>query len=319
MGEAFRLPGIERHVSDFPAGALCVFVATSREEVPSGCRRYASVDGSVPGAVVTWDHHRTGEPINLDAMPDVVDVAGLDGVGTTLADTDALVSVVAVLLGGKARLPPGVRTVFEAASHRCDHLAAHPRVDRAADEAGLGLHRFVTEALGAAPREAVSGTFAGLCRDLAGVVREGRPLPRAADSGSRSRDAERLDAEGRIRRREMVAVIDLRGRDPVPPDAIYARVGRPVGIFVADHRKGGVVYTVGVNPFVRNAPADLTPALAALARAEFSHGPPALAPTPLPGSENWGGRATVFGSPWNYGSRLAPDEVAAIVEAAIPG
>lgn len=61
------------------------------------------------------------------------------------------------------------------------------------------------------------------------------------------------------------------------------------------------------------------PALRALARAEHAHGPPALAPDPVPGAENWGGRATVFGSPWNYGSRLEPAEVAGIVERALFG
>lgn len=298
---------------------LCVFVATSRDEVPAGCRRYASVDGSVPGAVVTWDHHVTGEPINLDAMPEVIDTAGIDGVGTTMADTDALVSVVAVLLGGKARLPPGVRAIFEAASHRCDHLAPHPQVERAVDEAGRGFHAFVSEAFKAAPRQAISETFARLCREVAEIVRLGRPLPRAADAAAGARDAERLDVEGGIRRLGVVAVIDLRGRDPIPPDAIYARVDCPVGVFVADHRKGGIVYTVGINPFAHGAPSELTAALAALARAEFAHGAPALAATPVPGSENWGGRPTVFGSPWNYGSRLAPDEVATIVAEAVRG
>jgi len=73
---------------------------------------------------------------------------------------------------------------------------------------------------------------------------------------------------------------------------------------------------VGVNP-LGPPPDDLGPALARLAALEHAHGPPALLPRPGPGSENWGGRATVFGSPWNYGSRLQPEEVARAVAAAM--
>ena len=76
--------------------ALPCFVATRREDVPVGLVRYVSVDGSVPGAAVTWDHHVTGECINLDAMPETFDACGFDGVGTTLADLDAAASAVAV-------------------------------------------------------------------------------------------------------------------------------------------------------------------------------------------------------------------------------
>src|SRR5512134_889990 len=108
-----------------PNGHLVVFVATRLEEVPAGCTRYLSVDGSVPGHALRWDHHVTGERINLEAMPDVIDARDYDGVGTTLADADALASVVAVLLGGKERIPAGARGVLESASFWCDHLKAH--------------------------------------------------------------------------------------------------------------------------------------------------------------------------------------------------
>jgi hypothetical protein len=70
---------------------LTLFVATRREDIPAGVHRYASVDGSVPGAALVWDHHITGEPISLDALPATVSLANLDGLGTTLADTDAVI------------------------------------------------------------------------------------------------------------------------------------------------------------------------------------------------------------------------------------
>ena len=42
------------------------FVATHAAQIPADVTRFLSVDGSVPGAVVTWDHHVTGERVNLD-------------------------------------------------------------------------------------------------------------------------------------------------------------------------------------------------------------------------------------------------------------
>jgi hypothetical protein len=60
-------------------------------------------------------------------------------------------------------------------------------------------------------------------------------------------------------------------------------------------------------------------ALELLATAEHAHGAPSVSSVPGPGSENWGGRATVFGSPWNYGSRLSVDEVMRWVGEGIEG
>ena len=298
---------------------LTIFVATRVEDVPAGCRRYASVDGSVPGAAVTWDHHVTGEPINLDAMPDVIDAADFDGVGTTMADTDAVASVVAVLFGGKSRLPPHVRTVLEAASHRCDQLTPHPKASPDVDREAVGFHAYVSAALLAASPDAMSETFARLCREVAEAVAKGRPLHVASPAGEHAGAVARLEREGRLRRVGRIALVDLRGVEPLPPEVFYAECDCAVGIFVEEHRLGGVVYTVGVSPMAPDRPADLGPALAMVARAEFSRGPPALLAEPGPGSENWGGRATVFGSPWNYGSRLSPDEVLAIVARAVEG
>lgn len=302
---------------DLPYRDLRVFVATRREDVPAGCYRYLSVDGSVPGAALTWDHHVTGEAINLDAMPARIDARGFDGVGTTLADADALASVVAVMAGGAARIPRGVLDVLRAASHRCDHLIAHPGVDPESDRLGVGLLGWTDDALAVAHGD--GAVFARLCRDVADRVARGEALPYSTASADAMRArAERLDADGRITREGPIARIDLRGEPALAPEAWYARVSSGVGVAVEDHRDGGVRYTVGVNPFADDPPKDLRPCLAALAAAEFAKGPPALRATPGPGSENWGGRATVFGSPWNYGSRLTPDEVVAIVRAALP-
>lgn len=279
---------------------LQIFVATTPDQVP--CTRFISVDGSVPGAAITWDHHVTGEAINLDAMPEVFDTGGYEGVGTTMADTDAAASVLAVLAGGKGRLDASVRRVLEAASHRCDHLAPHPSSDPETDRLGHGLHAWVSARL------AADESFGSVCRTLASAT----PLPWLDPTVP---DLARLE-EGRLDRAGSVALADLRGRKALAPGQLYALHGCPLMLIVEDHPKGGVRYTVGVHPGVPH-PEDLGPALRVLAAAEHAHGPPCMAPDPGPGTENWGGRRTVFGSPWNYGSRLDPREVRALVARAL--
>lgn len=292
------------------ARALAVFVATRREDVPAGMSRYASVDGSVPGAELVWDHHVTGEPVSLDAMPPRVSLEGLEGLGTTLADTDAVVGAVVALLGGLDGVPASYVPALRAASWWCDHLRGAPGIVGEDDRRGRGLHTYASQAL-AVPRSQTSPVFARLVEEVRAAIEAGGALPFAEEADGATRD---LREEGRLREHGPVALVDLRGLgESIDPIAAYAQHRCPVAVTVADHSKGGTRYTVGVNPHVEDAPADLRPALAAIARAEHAHGPPCRGVEPVPGNENWGGRATVFGSPWNYGSRLAPAEVVALV------
>jgi len=295
---------------------LVVFVATRREDVPAGCARYISVDGTVPGYTLRWDHHSTGERINLDAMPEQFDTTGFDGVGTTLADMDAVASVVAVLFGGKGNLPPRARAILESASHWCDYLTPHPAHDGETNRLGRGVHDAIATEL-AGPHESASARFDNASRDLAGIIERGEPLPYADTWPRELARAAVVAREGRIQLFGRVALVDLRERGTVDPLAIYTLHDRPIGVTWGTRRDGGSVYTVGINPFVEPRPSDLGPALRALAAAEFEHGKPARGPEPVPGNENWGGRRTVFGSPWNYGSRLEPEEVVAIVREAM--
>lgn len=298
-----------------PNTELTIFVATRRQDVPASCARFVSVDGSVPGAEVTWDHHVTGEPINLDAMPDRFDMTGFDAVGTTAADTDAVASIVAVMFGGKADLPPRALEVLASASFRCDHLRPHPALSEEVNELGRGLHGYISTRL----RSGGDDGLAPVSREIAKAIAMGEPLPH----DTREQDAHRLvvrqlEDEGRIRVIGDIGVVDLRGVQGIDPEVVYERLSALVSVFVEVHARGGLRYTVGVNPFVDAGVESLRPALERLAAAEFAHGPPALLERPGPGSENWGGRETVFGSPWNYGSRLGVEEVARLVAEAIP-
>lgn len=301
-----------------PHAHIGIFVATRREDVPAVFKRYLSVDGSVPGAALAWDHHRSGERINLDAMPDQIEPFDYDAVGTTSADTDAVASVVAVLFGGKAVLPLEVRQVLEAASYRCDHLGPHPDHNERINELGRGLHGYVSQALHEPSAQAEA--FERVCRQLADLIAAQKELP-FDTSGEDAAHAQALQIEqqGRIHCEGQVALVDLMGLPGLAPEALYARMSCPVCVMLQDHPRGGRRYTVGTNPFAPQRPASIEPALHALAAAEYRHGAPALRPEPVPGAENWGGRATVFGSPWNYGSRLEPREVQRLVAEALFG
>lgn len=298
-----------------PLGSLQIFLATRAEEIPSGCQTFLCVDGTVPGFTLRFDHHVSGERINLDALPDELPEAvwRFDGIGTTLPDADAVASVVAVLIGGKSRLPEEARSILESASHWCDHLMPHPGHDAAINRLGRGLLDYVATTLAGATGTERSARFDRLCRDLAQRVVENQPLPHLDTWRAQERKAAALDAAGRIERRGNVAVVDLRGTTNLDPLATYVRHRCPLALFVEDHPKGGRRYTVGTNPTLDSRPTDLGLALRALAAAEFERGAPARAPAPSPDAENWGGRTTVFGSPWNYGSRLSVDEVVALL------
>lgn len=297
-----------------PGRHLSVFVATRPEEIRTA-GPFASVDGSVGGATTTWDHHVTGERINLDAMPARIDPRRFTGVGTTLADTDALASVVALRAGGEANLPGDVATVLRAASERCDHLVARDGVPDELQRAADALHRHVEQALAAAGDDAQSGTFARLCDEVTIALASGSPLPAAGVDPRVAGLQRRIVREGRLEVRNTVALLDVRGLPDLPADALHALHEAPVAVVLRDHPRGGVSYTVGVNPRVAPSSLDLGPALHAIAVREHAHGAPVRRPEPGPGSENWGGRRTVFGSPWNFGSRVGADEVVACVQA----
>ena len=290
-----------------------IFTATRPEQVPARCHRVLSVDGAVPGAATTFDHHQTGERINLDALPALVDLAQFDGIATTLADTDALASVVAVLMGGPSRLPAGSRAVLEAASHRCDHLVAHPDQPTEVDALGRGLDNFVGGELANAPPSRRSATFSRLCWEVFECVRSGAALP-TRDQPAWAAAVATVEAAGHVTMAGGVLVVDLREhrRVKVRPDAWYLlRPACVAAVIVARHPRGGTRFTVGRNPF-RDGDLDMRPTLSALAVAEFAHGPPALRAEATAGSENWWGRREVGGSPWNFGSRLGLGQVVGV-------
>lgn len=290
-------------------------MATRREDVPVGVHHFVSVDGSVPGAFQRWDHHVSGEKINLDAMPEEIDATQYDGVGTTLADADAVASVVAVLLGGKEALPSYSLCILESASHWCDLLRAHPKYDDETNRIGRGLLDYVDDRF-RTPAHRSADRFAVMCREITDVVQHGKHLPQSDRWPRQLKLAQEALANGRLTEKGDIAIFDVRDDHNVDPLALYYFTRCPVGLMVQDHSQGGLKYTVGVNPTVDSPPTNLLAALTMIAAAEYTKGPPCLAAAPVPGNENWGGRKTVFGSPWNYGSRLSIDQVIELLEQA---
>jgi len=291
---------------------LRIFVATREQDVPEEARPFCSVDGSVPGASWTWDHHRTGEPINLDAMPRTVERSGMAGVATTMPDCDALASVVAVLAGGEDALPVEARGILRAASYHCDHLRGDPAASPETNRLGAGLNRFVAAAVSCAAPASRGAAFAALCRGVLHAIVEGDPLPEAPPPDG-PRIASALRELGRLRLEGDLVMVDRRGLpadwSESPVVAYEAEPTARVGVWIDDHPAGGPRYTVGASP--SGGPGDLRPMLGVLARREFEQGPPCLAPEPAAEAENWGGRQRVFGSPWNYGSRLSEADLLA--------
>ena len=85
-------------------------------------RPVVAVDGPVVSADEIFDHHATGEPINLLAIPSRVPRPAT--IATTQLDTDAIISAAVVLLrayGHGNRVDAVWGELYEAA-HYCDHL-----------------------------------------------------------------------------------------------------------------------------------------------------------------------------------------------------
>jgi hypothetical protein len=171
---------------------------------------------------------------------------------------------------------------------------------------GDALNRYVANSMSQAAPDAQSPVFATLCRGVAVAASRGELLP-AVQLGDDEQIIETMRALDRLQRRGDLVIIDWRGFPrgwrATPLIGYQAEPGALLGITIDDHPEGGPRYTVGTAP--DSGLDDITPMLLDLARAEHAHGKPCLAPEPVAGNENWGGRATVFGSPWNYGSRLS--------------
>jgi len=282
-------------------------------------RPVIGVDGPVVGADACYDHHATQEPVNLEAIPAAVGVPGT--IVTTMLDTDAVISAAVVLLradGAEEAVERCWPTLYEAA-HVCDHLVPSGRYPDA-ERAGLGLHCWLKEkgfALGevlawsrgelandpspgvhAVPSpETKSAVFRHLTLAVVTAVRRGTLpcdfayLDRLAGMEARARRAVRVT-------RGWVTLLEPEGF--VDPLALYRAVETDVAVVMNRLPEGAFKYSLGVHPRAYSR-INLEPVFHTLGTRE-------------PG---WGGRKNAGGSPLNGGSRIPPDELVSLVNAAL--
>jgi hypothetical protein len=295
-----------------------VAFAVAARVAPDSPRPVVAVDGPVEGADVRYDHHATGEAVNLLAIPEQPPAPAT--IATTMLDGDAVISAAVVLLraAGEGSVVKAHWPVLYEAAHWCDHLIASGRYPEA-ERAGLGLHCWLKDR-GLAMGEALAWA-AGEVRTRDGSAPQVMPsertrsavfrdLTRAVVSGLRLGDLpcdfaylDRLGAMEHEARRS-IALVDgpitvLRPDAFIDPLAMYRVVETDAVVVARRHRDGGGVhYTLGVHPRAYGR-VDIRPALAALARKEAG----------------WGGRATAGGSPLDRPSRLHVDDVVAALRA----
>jgi hypothetical protein len=277
-------------------------------------RPIVAVDGSIPGADVCFDHHVTGEPVNLDVIPEEPPLPA--SIATTMLDTDAVISAAVVLLRAArehAQVTKAWPTLYEAA-HFCDHLTPSGRNPHA-EHSGLGLHCWLKERgfamseLLAWAADELSPSGPGFRADPSPSSRSRvfRELTFAVLSGIR-RGAlpgdfayldrlDRMEATARAAVRCVEGQVTLLELDQyIDPLAVYRVVSTDLTVLMDVIAEGAYRYSLGVHPKAYGR-VDLRPMLEYLSSRE-------------PG---WGGRTNAGGSPRDAGSRIPPHDLVRIL------
>ena len=273
------------------------------------------VDGPVHWADVLYDHHATGEAVNLETLPFApVTPATLV---TTMLDGDAVISAAVLLLrcaGEHAAVERAWPVLYEAA-HYCDHLVPSGRHGETIARAGLGLHCWLKQRGGAERRSvrdssdrttghvelreagesAVSRAFRTLTLELIAAICASA-LP--CDFSYLRQIDEMQDAVRGWCRDVQGKVTMLWPRGYADPLAIYREVTTDHVLLVMSTANGYTHYKLGVHPRAYTR-VDLRPVFGRLHALE-------------PG---WGGRANAGGSPLTRGSTLCLDDVLACIAA----
>lgn len=286
------------------------------------------VDGPAQGADLCFDHHATGEPVNLLVIPEEVPFPGT--IATTMLDSDAILSAAVVLLraqgeGAAVRLvlsnvegpvldsdPVTVWPILYEAAHYCDHLIPSGQYPEA-ERSGLGLHCWLKEkgftlgevrawargelkpdgkgGLRPVPSEATkAGVFRELTFALLTAIRQG-VLP--CDFSYLDRLAGMEEKTRQAVRQVEGCVTVLVPEGYIDPLALYRVVDTDLMLIIAEPLSSGAFrYSVGVHPRAYTR-IDLRPIFARLIARE-------------PG---WGGRANAGGSPFETGSHIPLDDL----------
>ena len=279
------------------------------------------VDGEINGETIAYDHHRSGEHVNLMTIPDHPVLPAT--LATSMVDTDAVISGAVLLLRawGETEQLDGVFPALLDACSWCDHLTPTGSFDKVTERAGLGLHLWLKtmgfnrgelnawsrgqlSAQGSHIRIHLDSDFRGdLFRELTQAMLHAIRLGRLP---SDENWLHRLDGMRKAARRDIVRygpdVSLVFPAEYIDPLALYAAIGSRVVITAHPDDSGRTRYAIGVNPRIGKRP-DLR-ALARLLSLKEA---------------GWGGRQNVIGSPRRDGSAIPTDELQEIVSAWVNG
>lgn len=91
----------------------------------------------------TFDHHRSGEEINLDTVPENVPSLEWKEIATHMLDSDFIISSAVILAWWKEQIQPEMLKILESASRYCDLLEDKTETDEAIKKRGLWLHLYL--------------------------------------------------------------------------------------------------------------------------------------------------------------------------------
>jgi hypothetical protein len=209
------------------------------------------VDGSIEG-YRAYDHHKTGEKINLDAMPSVINDLPMV-VATTQIDSDAICSAVVVYFGGEGNIDKKYSDIFRTASTYCDYLIPNENYDKETNEKGLGLHLYMKEKgiklinrfseVGIKERSFV---FDRLCNMLIDIIEKDEDLPNDTTYLNRIEKQMKIAQSSITHHDDLVSVIYT--KEFIDPIASYKVITTPLLIIQNDFRDNLYKYSIGVNP-----------------------------------------------------------------------
>lgn len=257
------------------------------------------VDGSLKG-YRAYDHHISGEKINLDAMPEIIeDIPKI--VATTQIDSDAICSAVTVYFGGEKHIDKTYIDIFRCASMYCDYLIPNDNFNQETNQRGLGLHLYLKERgliltkryLEVTFRER-SETFSDLCYELIDIIKNNKQLPNDTSYLNRIAEQQKTVEKHIVYKDDLITVLHV--KTFIDPIASYKVVKTPILIVSSKLGHELIKYSLGVNPKyygkyeIKN--------LLSLLHNKYEEG--------------WGGRNIAGGGPYQ-GSELSIEELVKII------
>lgn len=208
------------------------------------------VDGNLKG-YKAYDHHLTGDKINLDTIPPKVDCPKI--VATTQLDTDAICSAVVVYFGGVSNINNKYISIFRTASHYCDYLIPDENSSTETNQKGLGLHLALKEKgfnllnrYNDITNKERSEVFTKLSYGIINIIKQSQELPNDTSYLCRIQSQIQIAKESIIYEDELITVIE--SINFIDPIASYQVIKTPLLISKTCIGENLYKYSIGVNP-----------------------------------------------------------------------